>query len=59
MAADFERTPRLISAADQYTEQALRIKTTKSGERVVVDRELTIQYIYNLYYWYVDGHSRR
>lgn len=29
----------------------MRIKVTKRGERVVEDRELTIQYIYNLYYW--------
>lgn len=30
------------------------IKTKKNGKRVVIDRELTIQYIYNLYYWYAS-----
>ena len=24
---------------------------TKKGERVVVDRTLTLQYIYNVFYW--------
>ncbi|KAH8430827.1 uncharacterized protein LDX57_008491 [Aspergillus melleus] len=43
--------------ADQYTEHEMRIKTTKTGKRVVVDRELTIQYIYNLYYWMVNAGS--
>ncbi|KAJ5668550.1 uncharacterized protein N7477_007120 [Penicillium maclennaniae] len=40
--------------ADQYTEHEMRIRVTKRGERVVEDRELTIQYIYNLYYWMVN-----
>lgn len=30
----------------------MRIKSLKNGRRVVVDRELTIQYIYNVYFWY-------
>ncbi|GKZ27569.1 hypothetical protein AbraIFM66951_005444 [Aspergillus brasiliensis] len=28
-----------------------RIETQPNGQRVVVDRDLTIQYIYNIYYW--------
>jgi POT family proton-dependent oligopeptide transporter len=39
--------------ADQYTETELRIETLKSGERVIVDRTLTLQYIYNMWYWCV------
>lgn len=38
-------------AADQYTESDMRIRTNKQGQKVVEDRELTIQYIYNVYYW--------
>ncbi len=37
--------------ADQYTELDMQIRVTNRGERVVEDRELTLQYIYNLYYW--------
>ncbi|KAF2742836.1 PTR2-domain-containing protein [Sporormia fimetaria CBS 119925] len=37
--------------ADQYVETAPRVKTLKSGERVFTDQTLTLQYIYNLYYW--------
>lgn len=37
--------------ADQYTNDKPTIKTLKSGEQVVTDRELTLQYIYNLYFW--------
>ena len=37
--------------ADQYTEEKSIIKTLKSGEKVVTDRQLTLQYIYNLYFW--------
>ncbi|KAF2792805.1 hypothetical protein K505DRAFT_245859, partial [Melanomma pulvis-pyrius CBS 109.77] len=37
--------------ADQYTDTKPKLKILKSGERVVTDRPLTIQYIYNLYYW--------
>ncbi|GFG20803.1 peptide transporter PTR2 [Aspergillus udagawae] len=40
--------------ADQYTEQTLRIRIRKNGQRVVESRELTIQYIYNVYYWMVN-----
>lgn len=37
--------------ADQYTEAEPRQKTLKSGERVVIEYQLTLQYIYNLYFW--------
>lgn len=37
--------------ADQYTDSGLRSITLKSGEQVVTDRELTLQYIYSLYFW--------
>lgn len=37
--------------ADQYTEEKPTIKTLKSGEEVITDRQLTLQYIYNLYFW--------
>jgi POT family proton-dependent oligopeptide transporter len=37
--------------ADQYTETEPRIITLKTGEQVITDRQLTLQYIYNLYYW--------
>ncbi|KAJ5147427.1 hypothetical protein N7526_000779 [Penicillium atrosanguineum] len=40
--------------ADQYTETDMRIRTNKKGQKVVEDRELTIQYIYNVYYWMVN-----
>ena len=37
--------------ADQYTGNKAVVKTLKSGEEVVTDRQLTLQYIYNLYFW--------
>ncbi|KAI1085422.1 PTR2-domain-containing protein [Whalleya microplaca] len=37
--------------ADQYEETAFRVKTLKSGEKVVTSRELTITYIYNAFFW--------
>ncbi|KAF2629434.1 PTR2-domain-containing protein [Macroventuria anomochaeta] len=37
--------------ADQYTEEKPTIKTLNSGEEVITDRQLTLQYIYNLYFW--------
>jgi POT family proton-dependent oligopeptide transporter len=37
--------------ADQYTQTKPQLKTLKSGEQVITDRELTLQYIYNLYFW--------
>jgi POT family proton-dependent oligopeptide transporter len=32
----------------------MRIRISKNGQRVVESRELTIQYIYNVYYWYEE-----
>ena len=40
-------------AADQYRETEFRVKTLKSGEKVVTSRELTVTYIYNAFYWYL------
>ncbi|KAL5400747.1 hypothetical protein PMIN04_013161, partial [Paraphaeosphaeria minitans] len=37
--------------ADQYAETEPRIKTLSSGERVLTDRSLTIEYIYSFNYW--------
>jgi POT family proton-dependent oligopeptide transporter len=37
--------------ADQYTETEPRIKMLESGEEVITDRALTIEYIYSLNYW--------
>ncbi|KAH7075833.1 oligopeptide transporter [Paraphoma chrysanthemicola] len=31
-----------------------KIKITRKGERVITDRSMTIQYIYNAYYWIVN-----
>lgn len=40
--------------ADQHTEKRSEIVTLKTGERVCTDYQLTLQYIYNLYYWCVS-----
>jgi POT family proton-dependent oligopeptide transporter len=37
--------------ADQYTKTKPQLKTLKTGEQVITDYELTLQYIYNLYFW--------
>jgi POT family proton-dependent oligopeptide transporter len=37
--------------ADQYTKTKPKVKTLETGEQVVTDYELTLQYIYNLYFW--------
>ncbi|KAH7408769.1 POT family-domain-containing protein [Phaeosphaeria sp. MPI-PUGE-AT-0046c] len=37
--------------ADQYDKEEPQLKTLKTGETVVTDYELTLQYIYNLYFW--------
>ena len=39
--------------ADQCTDEPYTIKYTKSGEKVIVDREATVEYIFNIYYWCV------
>ncbi|KAF4212575.1 hypothetical protein CNMCM8980_000756 [Aspergillus fumigatiaffinis] len=40
--------------AEQYTETTPKVKVLKNGRKVIMDRELTIQYIYNVYYWMVN-----
>ncbi|KAI1409307.1 POT family-domain-containing protein [Hypoxylon sp. FL1857] len=40
--------------ADQYDQTEFRIRTRKTGEKVVTSRELTITYIYNVFYWAVN-----
>ncbi|KAK6815452.1 hypothetical protein RU639_008716 [Aspergillus parasiticus] len=40
--------------ADQYDETEFRIQTGKKGEKVVTSRELTITYIYNVFYWAIN-----
>ncbi|KAG9505034.1 hypothetical protein J7337_002000 [Fusarium musae] len=37
---------------DQYAEAAPQVISTKKGERVIADRALTLQYIYNVSYWF-------
>ncbi|THC88284.1 hypothetical protein EYZ11_012273 [Aspergillus tanneri] len=37
--------------AEQYTETTPKVKLRKNGRKIITDRELTIQYIYNVYYW--------
>ncbi|KAK3358787.1 peptide transporter PTR2-A [Lasiosphaeria hispida] len=39
---------------DQYSIADPRLVVTKTGERVVVDRALTLQYIYNVFYWFTN-----
>ncbi|KAJ5304331.1 cytochrome P450 monooxygenase [Penicillium atrosanguineum] len=39
--------------ADQYDDEEFRIRM-KKGQKVVSDRELTITYIYNVYYWTIN-----
>ncbi|KAG2418128.1 hypothetical protein HFD88_001229 [Aspergillus terreus] len=40
--------------AEQYTETTCKVKVLKNGRKVITDRELTIQNIYNVYYWMVN-----
>jgi len=40
--------------AEQYTETTLRIKTLATGERVILDPAVTIQSLYNIFYWCVN-----
>ena len=40
--------------ADQCTNVKMRVGTTKNGEKVIVDRDLTIKSIYSLYYWCIN-----
>lgn len=39
---------------EQYTNEGGEVVTTRKGERVVIDRGLTIGSIYNLYYWSIN-----
>jgi proton-dependent oligopeptide transporter, POT family len=43
--------------ADQYDEKVARITYTRSGERVVIDRDMTIHYVYSIYYWMANAAS--
>ncbi|OGM48252.1 oligopeptide transporter [Aspergillus bombycis] len=36
---------------DQYPVKPPQVKTLATGERVIIDRTLTLQYVYNVYYW--------
>ncbi|KAE8340233.1 hypothetical protein BDV24DRAFT_134444 [Aspergillus arachidicola] len=36
---------------DQYPAKPAQVKTLATGERVIIDRTLTLQYVYNVYYW--------
>lgn len=40
--------------AEQYTETKRKVKTLKSGERVILDPAITIQSIYNIFYWCIN-----
>lgn len=46
--------------ADQHTDKQPETVKLKTGEHVRTDYQLTLQYIYNLYYWCVSPlHARR
>lgn len=40
--------------AEQYTVTKARVKTLPSGERVIVDPNVTIQSLYNIFYWCIN-----
>ncbi|QMW43971.1 hypothetical protein G4B11_007341 [Aspergillus flavus] len=40
--------------ADQYDETKFRIQTRNKGEKVVTSCQLTITYIYNVFYWAIN-----
>lgn len=40
--------------AEQYTKTKPVLKTLKSGERVIVDPAVTIQSLYNIFYWCIN-----
>lgn len=40
--------------ADQYRKTDMFLRTTRSGERVIVDPNVTISRIYNLFYWCIN-----
>ncbi|KAE9978385.1 hypothetical protein EG327_007421 [Venturia inaequalis] len=39
---------------DQYAVTSPQLVTTDRGERKIVDRDLTLQYIYNVLYWFTN-----
>ncbi|KAJ5938296.1 POT family-domain-containing protein [Penicillium verhagenii] len=39
---------------DQYPVIPTQVKMNKNGERVIIDRTLTLQYIYNVAYWLLN-----
>ncbi|RYP79590.1 hypothetical protein DL769_002900 [Monosporascus sp. CRB-8-3] len=43
--------------ADQYDETVAKIAYRKNGERVVIDRDMTIHYVYSIYYWMANAAS--
>lgn len=40
--------------AEQYTETRPRVKVLESGEKVIIDPAVTIQSIYNIFYWCIN-----
>ena len=36
---------------DQYKGVKHQLRILKTGEQVMIDHQLTVQYIYSLYYW--------
>lgn len=49
------RLTMLHYVGDQYSNLKPQVILTKKGELVVTDRTLTLQYIYNLFYWSATG----
>lgn len=37
--------------AEQCHASKTRIRISKTGERIIVDREATVEYAFNVYYW--------
>ena len=40
--------------AEQYTRSKPALKTLPSGEKVVIDPNVTIQSLYNIFYWCIN-----
>ncbi|KAF7589515.1 hypothetical protein BBP40_004222 [Aspergillus hancockii] len=40
--------------ADQYDQNDFQVQSRKTGEKVIASRELTITYIYSVFYWAVN-----
>ncbi|KAM5485498.1 peptide transporter ptr2 [Microsporum canis] len=43
-----------LNICDQYTVLTPQLIVTKSGKKLVTDRTLTLQYIYNVLYWFTN-----